>query len=472
MKQNIINVPEEVTTLLSAKKAFDNNVLPIKIEGEYLHIGVLDKNNLKLINDISFHTGFKIKAEEFPPEVILTKLRNIYPLHESKNNQNETITDNNVNESSNVEFVNQIISGAIKLGASDIHFESFEQIYRIRYRVDGRLREIYNLSKSKSLSIASRIKIMANLDISEKRRPQDGKIRFGYNNDHIDLRVSSLPTSFGEKIVLRILNKSQIQLDLTVLGFDKDQLDLLKRKISLPYGMILVTGPTGSGKTTTLYAALQQIHTPEKNILTIEDPVEYNLEGINQSNVKPEIGYDFAAALRSFLRQDPDVIMVGEIRDQETAEIAIRSSLTGHMVFSTLHTNDSISAITRLIDMGIEPFLVSSSLKLIIAQRLVRRLCDCKMKSGDGDPSDNGPQIYEKKGCARCNYTGYKGRTAIFEFLEITENIADMISQKVSTKAIKMAAMENGFKSLKELGIEKINLGLTTYDEVLRETML
>ena len=236
--------------------------------------------------------------------------------------------------------------------------------------------------------------------------------------------------------------------------------------------MILVTGPTGSGKTTTLYAALQQIHTPEKNILTIEDPVEYNLEGINQSNVKPEIGYDFAAALRSFLRQDPDVIMVGEIRDQETAEIAIRSSLTGHMVFSTLHTNDSISAITRLIDMGIEPFLVSSSLKLIIAQRLVRRLCDCKIKSGNGEPSDNVPQIYEKNGCAKCNYTGYKGRTAIFEFLEITENIAEMISQKVSTKTIKMAAMENGFKSLKELGIEKINLGLTTYDEVLRETML
>jgi len=472
MKQNTIDISDEVTNLLSAKKAFDNNVLPIKIEGEFLHIGVLDKNNLKLINDISFHTGFKIKAEEFPPEVILTKLRNIYPLHESKNIQNEAITDNNVNESSNVEFVNQIISGAIKLGASDIHFESFEQVYRIRYRVDGRLREIYNLSKSKSLSIASRIKIMANLDISEKRRPQDGKIRFAYNNDHIDLRVSSLPTSFGEKIVLRILNRSQVQLDLTGLGFDQEQLDLLKRKISLPYGMILVTGPTGSGKTTTLYAALQQIHTPEKNILTIEDPVEYNLEGINQSNVKPEIGYDFAAALRSFLRQDPDVIMLGEIRDQETAEIAIRSSLTGHMVFSTLHTNDSISAITRLIDMGIEPFLVSSSLKLIIAQRLVRRLCECKIKSGNGESPDSGHQIYEKKGCAKCNYTGYKGRTAIFEFLEITENIADMISQKVSTKAIKMAAMENGFKSLKELGIEKINLGLTTYDEVLRETML
>jgi len=251
-------------------------------------------------------------------------------------------------------------------------------------------------------------------------------------------------------------------------------LELLQRKIKLPYGMILVTGPTGSGKTTTLYAALQQIHSIEKNILTIEDPIEYNLEGINQSNVKPEIGYDFANALRSFLRQDPDVIMVGEIRDHETAEIAIRSSLTGHLVFSTLHTNDSISAITRLIDMGIEPYLVSSSVKLIIAQRLVRKLCECRMKT-ENTESDSlvvSQDGYIKNGCAKCSYTGYSGRTAIFEFLDVSEKIADLISQKASPGVIKKVSLENGFRTLKDSGIEKIKLGLTTYDEVIRETTL
>lgn len=315
---------------------------------------------------------------------------------------------------------------------------------------------------------------MANLDISEKRRPQDGKIRFSHNNNDIDIRVSSLPTSFGEKIVLRILNRSQMQLELSKLGLDNDQLELLQKKIHLPYGMILVTGPTGSGKTTTLYAALQQIHSIEKNILTIEDPIEYNLEGINQSNVKPEIGYDFANALRSFLRQDPDVIMVGEIRDHETAEIAIRSSLTGHLVFSTLHTNDSISAITRLIDMGVEPYLVSSSVKLIIAQRLVRKLCECSagLNNNISDSLVVSHDGYIRNGCAKCSYTGYSGRTAIFEFLAIDEKIADLISQKASSAVIKKTALENGFKSLKESGMEKIKLGLTTYDEVLRETTL
>lgn len=257
------------------------------------------------------------------------------------------------------------------------------------------------------------------------------------------------------------------------MGFEKDQLELLQRKINLPYGMILVTGPTGSGKTTTLYATLQHIHSIEKNILTIEDPIEYNLEGINQSNVKPEIGYDFASALRSFLRQDPDVIMVGEIRDRETAEIAIRSSLTGHLVFSTLHTNDSISAITRLIDMGIEPFLVSSSVKLIIAQRLVRKLCECKIPIEKGNNTPTFSQdVYATNGCAKCSYTGYSGRTAIFEFLDVSENIAELISQRTSPGIIKKISLENGFRTLKNAGFEKIKFGFTTYDEVLRETML
>ncbi|MBI1937425.1 MAG: type II/IV secretion system protein [Ignavibacteriales bacterium] len=475
MKSYQINISNDAASLLTARKAFDENILPLKIEDGYFHVGLSDKNNQRLINDISFHTGLKIKPVELPAEIILSRLREIYPAEESKKNgQSEIISESAVNESSNVEFVNQIISNAVKAGASDIHFESFEHAYRIRYRVDGHLREIYNLSKARSAAIISRLKIMANLDISEKRRPQDGKIRFPHNNNNIDIRVSSLPTSFGEKIVLRILNRSQIQIELSNLGLEKDQLELLQKKINLPYGMILVTGPTGSGKTTTLYAALQRIHSIEKNILTIEDPIEYNLEGINQSNVKPEIGYDFASALRSFLRQDPDVIMVGEIRDRETAEIAIRSSLTGHLVFSTLHTNDSISAITRLIDMGIEPFLVASSIKLIIAQRLVRKLCDCKTKiEKTNDEFSDLPQgFYERSSCTKCSYTGYSGRTAIFEFFDISENLSDLISQKASPGIIKKLAVENGFKTLKDAGLEKIKLGLTTYDEVLRETTL
>lgn len=475
MQLNRIELSNEVTSIISSQKAFEENILPLKVEDGYLHIAVTDKNNLRLINDLSFHTGLKIKAVELSPDIILMRLKEIYPNHnEKKNNTVESISESAINESSNVDFVNQVISNAIKSEASDIHFESLENIYRIRYRIDGRLREVFNLPKSRSLSIASRLKIMANLDISEKRRPQDGKISFNHNGNNIDIRVSTLPTGFGEKIVLRILNRTSVQLDITKLGLNESQLELFQRKLKLPYGMILVTGPTGSGKTTSLYAALQSIHSVEKNIMTIEDPIEYYLEGINQSHVKPEIGFDFASALRSFLRQDPDVIMVGEIRDHETAEIAIRSSLTGHLVFSTLHTNDSISTITRLIDMGIEPYLVASSVKLIIAQRLVRKLCDCKIISSKVISSEDlaNKQYYEAKGCPSCSYSGYKGRTAIFEFFEITEQIADLISQRASMNEIKKYCHQNSFTSLKDSGFEKMNLGLTTYEEVLRETML
>lgn len=361
---------------------------------------------------------------------------------------------------SNIDFVDQFISNAIKINASDIHFECSENSFRVRYRVDGHLREIHAASAAKSSSVISRLKIMANLDISEKRRPQDGRIRFTNNKKPVDIRVSSLPTNYGEKIVLRILDKSQVELDLTKLGMDNNQLELLQRKIRIPYGMILVTGPTGSGKTTTLYSTLKEINSVEKNILTIEDPIEYDLEGINQSNVKSDIGYDFANALRAFLRQDPDVIMVGEIRDKETAEIAIRASLTGHLVFSTLHTNDSISALTRLIDMGIEPFLVASSVKLIIAQRLVRKLCVCKKN------------VDHKQDCQICGNTGYKGREALFEMVELTENLTELISRNASHREIKEMALKNGFRTLRESGEEKINLGITTKEEVWRETML
>ncbi|MFO7445913.1 MAG: GspE/PulE family protein [Ignavibacteriaceae bacterium] len=469
---NNLEISSEAVSLISAKHAFERDILPIEVKDNVFHVGVPNKNDLKLLNDISFYTGYKIKAIEIPPDIILQKLKEIYKQSDTKKNGEEISTENVVNEYSNIEFVNQVITGAIKSFSSDIHFESFENSFRVRYRIDGHLREVLNLPKDRGLPVASRLKIMANLDISEKRRPQDGKIRFPFQNNIIDIRVSSLPTSFGEKIVLRILNKSQVQLDLSRLGLSEPQLKILKRNINLPYGMILVTGPTGSGKTTTLYAALQAIHSVEKNIITVEDPIEYNFEGINQSNVKPEIGYDFACALRSFLRQDPDVIMVGEIRDRETAEIAIRASLTGHLVFSTLHTNDSSSAVTRLIDMGIEPFLVASSLRLVIAQRLVRVLCSCKDKAEVTDLPAGITDIHAPKGCSNCSFTGYKGRLAIFELLEINEGLSELISAKRTAEEIRKKAKENGFLTLRESGIEKINLGITSYDEVLRETML
>ena len=468
------NIPSDAASLISPQKAFECNVLPLKLEERFFHIAVTDKNDLKLISDLSFYTGRKIKATEYPAEIILAKLKEIYPdFNSNKNNGNGKIKDNFISDYSNVEFVNQIIEGAVKQCASDIHFEVYENIFRIRYRIDGHLREILNSPHSKSPSVISRLKIMADLDISEKRRPQDGKIRYSFKNNIIDIRVSSLPTNNGEKVVLRILDKSQLQLDLRKLGLSNNEYKIISRNIHAPYGMILVTGPTGSGKTTTLYATLEEIQTVEKNILTIEDPIEYNLEGINQSNVKPDIGFDFASALRSFLRQDPDIIMVGEIRDKETAEIAVRSSLTGHLVFSTLHTNDSISAVTRLIDMGIEPFLVASSVRLIIAQRLVRKLCICKIK--DGNSSNNILGVndsFEKKGCEICGFTGYKGRTALFETFEINEEISEMITKNANYSELKRTAIKNGFKTLRDSGIEKINSGITSNEEVLRETTL
>ncbi len=467
-----IKISPEVSSILPPKLAFEYNVLPLKVENNILHLAVQNKHNVKLLNDVSFETGFEIKATELSAELILAKLKELYPNY--SNNGSNLVINSLDSEHSNVEFVNQVIVNAINLKASDIHFETLENSFRVRYRIDGHLREVSNLHKNRHLPVSSRLKIMANLDISEKRRPQDGRIKYNYKGNNIDIRVSSLPTSFGEKIVLRILDKSQLKLDLKILGLSKNHYEILTKTISAPYGMVLVTGPTGSGKTTTLYAALKHIHSVEKNIMTIEDPIEYNIDGINQCNVKPDIGFDFANALRSFLRQDPNVIMVGEIRDKETAEIAIRAALTGHLVFSTLHTNDSISAITRLVDMGIEPFLVSTSIKLIIAQRLVRTLCSCKVIDDNSELKNHDRKytVYKSKGCDKCNYTGYSGRTSLFEMLEVNDELAELISNKVPSKRIKEYAKKNGLVSLYESGIEKIKKGITTYDEVLHETML
>ncbi len=465
-----IKYSKEVLELIPARKAFESNVLPIELSGDCLKIAVSNKSNQQLLSELSFYTGHKVEPVEYPADILLKNIRNAYGKEViSKEDKSRSLNESLLNENTIIEFVNQLINNAIKSNCSDLHFEVYESSARVRYRVDGRLREVLNITKAKMIPLISRLKIMSNMDISEKRRPQDGGIRHIYEGNNIDIRVSSIPGLFGEKMVLRILDKSNFKLDLRHLGLDDTQFGLFSKAIKLPYGMILVTGPTGSGKTTSLYSALQYIISEERNILTIEDPIEYHINGINQSSVKHDIGYDFANALRAFLRQDPDVIMVGEIRDKETAEIAIRASLTGHLVFSTLHTNDSISAITRLVDMGVEPFLVASSIKLIIAQRLVRKMCKCKTSvNGQSNKLDK----FSPNGCDECSYTGFKGRTALFEMFEIDENISELISSNASIRQIREAVKQSGFKTLREAGIEKVKEGITTYDEVLYETMV
>lgn len=466
-----LKIEDEAVKKISVQQAFEWNILPIKIENNFLQIGTSFPGDKKLIEDISFYTGLKIKTLKLPSEIIVEYLKKIYGDDPAINKENSQQTKNLQNEHSNVELINKLIEEAIEKSVSDIHLESFENNYRIRFRIDGHLREVMSLPIQRSAQISSRIKIMAGLDISEKRKPQDGKIKYKLKSNDVDIRVSTLPTNYGEKAVLRILDKSHLELNVEKLGLLSDQLSIVKRNLLRPYGMVLVTGPTGSGKTTSLYSFLQHIHRIDKNILTIEDPIEYNLYGINQCNVKPDIGFNFANALRSFLRQDPDIIMVGEIRDKETADIAVRAALTGHLVFSTLHTNDSISAITRLMDMGVDSFLVAASVKLIIAQRLIRRMCDCKIKT---QASNNGSQgnVYIKNGCFECGMTGYKNRTALFEILEINEELADLISSGRSIAQIKNKALEKGFVTLRQSGLSKIQAGITTNEEVIRETTL
>ena len=380
-----------------------------------------------------------------------------------------------------IKQVESIIQYAIEYEVSDIHIEPFEKSYRLRYRLDGVLQEVANLQVNQKEALVSRVKIMANLDIAEKRRPQDGRIKVRSKKGiDIDLRVSTLPTQYGEKVVMRILDKSHLNLELESLGFEGEVLSKFRKGIHNPYGMILVTGPTGSGKTTSLYAALNEINTQEVNITTIEDPIEYNLEGINQTQVHEEIDLTFANILRSILRQDPNIIMVGEIRDKETAEIAIRSSLTGHLVFSTLHTNDAASAVSRLTDMGIEPFLVTSSVRLVMAQRLVRRVCQkCKEEDFPEESllkelglEQGKITLYKGKGCEACNHTGYKGRIALIELLEIDSELSDLIQKNSNAGEIKKLGLKKGMVSLREVGIQKVREGLTTVEEIYRETVL
>lgn len=436
-----------------------------------------------LKKELSFITGKEIVFKEVSQEEFVEYFEEVFGEAFGLKNGTSTTSNNSssIKDLSNgpvVQQVNTIIHEAINMKASDVHIEPYEKEVRVRYRLDGVLQHIGNISLIHKDAVISRIKIMADLDIAEKRRPQDGRIRLRKEQQDIDLRISTLPTDHGEKVVLRILDKNNQRLSLKDLGFGSDNLNQFNNAIHQPYGMILVTGPTGSGKTTTLYAALNELNTAEVNITTIEDPIEYNLHGINQTHVRGEIGLTFSHVLRSILRQDPDIIMVGEIRDLETAKIAIRAALTGHLVFATLHTNDAPSAITRLADMGIEPFLVASSVQLVMAQRLVRRICsNCKKQSRRNDKllMDLGiadmEAFHEGEGCEYCSGTGFKGRTALFEIMPVTDSITSQITKNVGGNGIKKQAVAQGMTTLREAGIQKIKDGITTPEEVYRETV-
>jgi type IV pilus assembly protein PilB len=380
-----------------------------------------------------------------------------------------------------------ILTDAVKRGASDIHVEPYEKEYRVRFRIDGILQNVMAPPMKLKDAITSRIKIMSKLDISEKRLPQDGRIMIKYLKDgkkkELDFRVSTVPTLFGEKIVLRLLDKENLRLDMTKLGFEAESLAKFERQILKPYGMVLVTGPTGSGKTNTLYSSVARLNTTDTNIMTAEDPVEFQLPGINQVQMKEQIGLNFASALRAFLRQDPNIILVGEIRDFETAEIAVKAALTGHLVLSTLHTNDAPSTISRLMNMGIEPFLVATSVNLICAQRLVRRICvQCKeplqiqpqalIDAGYSQDEAVKTEVQHGRGCATCNNTGYKGRVGLYEVMEINDDLRELILVGASAVELKKKALETGMITLRRSGLIKAALGLTTMEEVLRETVL
>lgn len=467
--------PEAVKTL-SAATARRYQVVPIARTGKTLKLATANPINVLAVDDIALITGMTVEQVVMTPRDIERALARLYA---ETPQPKEVSTASEIESTPVVRMVNSLISQAVAERASDIHLESQDDGLRVRYRIDGVLQDINRLDKDMSLSLVSRIKIMAGLDISERRLPQDGALRFTSGQRTIDLRVSTLPTVSGEKVVMRVLNSAESRLTLTDIGLLADSRDIVERMLRYSYGMILVTGPTGSGKTTTLYSALSHLHTPDKNICTVEDPVEFRVQGINQVNVNPKIGLSFANVLRALVRQDPDVILVGEIRDFETADIAVRSALTGHLVLSSLHTNDAPSTVTRLAEMGVEPYLIASSVVGVIAQRLVRKLCPhCKKPKViparspelralgldlDADHSFFGPV-----GCDRCGGEGYRGRLGIFEVLSITEDIRDLIALKANTSEIRTAARKKGARSFLEDGIIKARQGLTTVTEVLR----
>ncbi len=495
------DIDPELIKFVPSEIAHKERLIPINRVGSTLIVAVSDPSNVHTLEDIKFITGYNVEAVIASDSQISKAIEKYYDVADSIiDSIAETIEDvdveivreeeeisvreleREVEEAPVVKLVNFILHDAIKKGASDIHMEPYEKEFRIRYRIDGVLYEMLKPPMKLKNAIISRVKIMAQLDIAERRLPQDGRIKLKISKDRdIDFRVSVIPTIFGEKIVLRILDKSSLQLDMTKLGFEEDQLRLFKEAISKPYGMVLVTGPTGSGKTTTLYSALTELNTTGRNIITAEDPVEYNLPGINQVQMHEEIGLNFATALRAFLRQDPNIIMVGEIRDFETAEIAVKAALTGHLVLSTLHTNDAPQTINRLLNMGVEPFLVSSSVNLVAAQRLARKICnECKESVkvplqaliDIGVKPDDATKItcYRGKGCSICNNTGYKGRIALYEVLAMTDEIRELILTGASSLEIKREAVRQGMKTLRQSGINKLKQGIISLEEVLRNT--
>ena len=492
--ENII-IPPEVIALMEPNTARTYGAVPVEFSDNILKVALRDPLNFQLHDDLRFIQGTDIIPLVALPEQIDNAIEKYYPpdmstvrdilealrQEEGKEIKVEDIDLSSGSEAPIVMYVDAVISQAIKDKASDIHFEPFEKEFRIRYRVDGALYEMPPPPLSLAAAIISRIKILSNLDISERRIPQDGRIQKRYAGRPVDLRVSCLPTTHGESVVLRVLDRTVVNLELDALGMSKPVLDKLRELIHLPNGILLVTGPTGSGKTTTLYSALREINVIGDKLLTAEDPVEYDIEGIIQVPINDAVGMTFNKALRAFLRQDPDRILVGEIRDFETAQTAIEASLTGHFVFSTLHTNDSAGAVTRLVDMGVEPFLICSSLVGVLAQRLIRRVCsncrtpytpsDEELMRLDLERSDIGERkFYYGRGCAVCNHTGYKGRKAIVELLVVNQDIVELISSNAPTSLIQEKARENGMITVREDGLMAILNGETTVDEVLRYT--
>ncbi|MBI3002074.1 MAG: type IV-A pilus assembly ATPase PilB [candidate division NC10 bacterium] len=489
-----------VIKLIPAEIAQKHMVVPINRTGTVLTVAMADPSNIFTIDDIKFMTGFKVEpvvAAESSIKSAINKYydsaglveaivkdyddRDVSAVAEGDDQLNVAELEKATEDAPVVKLVNLILTDAIKKGASDIHVEPYEKSFRVRYRIDGVMYEVMQPPMKLRGAITSRLKIMSQLDIAERRLPQDGRIKIKMGPREMDFRVSTLPTIFGEKVVLRLLDKSNLQLDMARLGFEPKAQEDFEKAILAPYGMVLVTGPTGSGKTTTLYSALNRLNTNETNIMTAEDPVEYNLPGINQVQMKADIGLNFAAALRAFLRQDPDIIMVGEIRDYETAEIGIKAALTGHLVLSTLHTNDAPSTISRMLNMGVEPFLVAASTNLILAQRLCRKICSaCReevqlprgalVDIGFSAEEAKGIKTFKGKGCMACSETGYKGRIAIYEVMAINDQIKEGVLQGASAAELRELARANGMNTLREAGLQKIREGITTIQEVIRVT--
>ncbi|MHC4433378.1 MAG: GspE/PulE family protein, partial [Planctomycetota bacterium] len=503
-----VDIPADVVDKVPAQMAKTYHIVPIEYNSQRNELAVALDNpeNFRATDDLSTLMGFKVTAKITDPDALEKALTKYYETQSSDENINELIDEiqgdsflaefegrstsidldelKELSESNPVKkLLNLVLLQAIRDKASDIHFEPFEDEYKMRYRIDGVLYEMVPPPKYIAAALSSRIKVMADLDIAERRMPQDGRISLTVRDNPIDLRVSVLPTMFGESVVLRVLDRSQASFDLGELGLQPQDRELVRTLIRKPNGIIIVTGPTGCGKTTTLYSALDELNDIETKIITTEDPVEYDVDGLIQVQMKSDIGLTFARCLRHILRQDPDIILVGEIRDLETAEIAAQASLTGHIVFTTLHTNDAPSSIARLLDLGVEPFLITATIEGIVSQRLVRRICTkCKTQFDPTEaqlsqlkllPEDVGDKVfYYGKGCSRCNGTGYRGRTGIFEIMVFNDEIRDLIMNQGSTAVLREAAVKNGMRLLRENGLAAIYDGITTIDEIAKETMM